>query len=257
MKNNINTIPNLSTKQVSLQNLLDEDCSRQADGLLCQGNENPVNRNDNHREEKNLGILFLDIRNSTGLLQAGNESQAVDLLNKVLDLFSRVIVGFGGRVVDRTGDNLYAVFGLHSTISQAANVAFESANMLFELLVHVNKQYYNARFGKDLRIGIGIHAGRVIVDHGSGFSAMGLAVNLAARLQTETKNANNDLLLSDDFYKLLFPEKIQGHWELRENVQLKGIEQPQTIWLAGLPYLGLTDKSDEPDDLLFWLSVAG
>lgn len=260
MKNIDNDFYSAPPEHVSLQKLLDDDCLRRADGLLCQETENYINKNGGFMEEKELIVFFLDIRNFTCLLQEGNEYQAVNLLNKLFDLFGRVITGFGGRLLERSGDSLYAVFGLQTDISNAANAAHESAIMLFDLLSHVNREHYNVRFGKDLQVGVGIHAGRVIVNHsdqGSGLLAMGLAVNLAARLQLETKIADNDLILSDDFYRLLAPEKLNDSWERLDQVQFKGIDQPQNIWLAGKPYSGVPRKKNGSDDFLYWLSIAG
>lgn len=260
MKNIANDFYSASLEPLSLQKLLEDDCLRRADGLLCQETESYISKNDGFMEEKELIVFFLDIRNFTILLQAGNEYQAVNLLNKLFDLFGRVITGFGGRVIERSGDNLRAVFGLQTDISNAANAAHESAIMVFDLLSHVNRQYCNARFGKDVQVGVGIHAGRVIVSHsnqGSGLSAMGLAVNFAARLQMETKIADNDLILSDDFYRLLVPEKLKDSWDRLDQVQFKGIDRPQTIWLAGKPYSGVPFKKNGSDDFLYWLSIAG
>lgn len=224
---------------LSLQKLLQEDCSRGSDGLLCQDKASPLAVHGALPVEKELAIFFLDIRDFTGLLQAACPAETIQMVKKLLSLFNKVIRAFGGKLVDRSGDNLYAVFGLRTAIRKAASDAVQTSRFLFDLLARVNADFFNLRFGYELEIGIGLHSGRVFVENAADdreFSVMGLPVNIAARLQAETKNANNDLIISNEIYEFLPDQVKSGIGGQQKKIQVAGLKKVQTVWLAGHPY---------------------
>jgi adenylate cyclase len=87
------------------------------------------------------------------------------------------------------------------------------------------------------QVGIGIHSGRVIVGEMQlgkmiKTSVMGLAVNIASRIQDSTKTLNNSFVVS---------EEVLAHSTLEANgsekmINLKGISSPIRVHLLGKPY---------------------
>ncbi|GAA4323744.1 hypothetical protein GCM10023149_24900 [Mucilaginibacter gynuensis] len=190
--------------------------------------------------EMELAILFLDIRDFTGLLQHGSEKENIQTIKKLLDLFVKIITNFGGNIINRAGDGLYAVFGLDTTLRTAAKQALRSTKMLFESLEFVNQEFALSKFGFPLEVGIGLHTGKVIVEHEYSedmpLSVMGLPVNIAARLQAHTKKVDNDLILSDAFYSQLAVVEHEKLGKNKKQVAIPGVRALQTIWLAGRSY---------------------
>jgi hypothetical protein len=62
-----------------LQKLLQEDCSRGSEGLLCQDTTCPLPSKEHVLKERELAIFFLDIRNFTGLLQSGSPAETIEM----------------------------------------------------------------------------------------------------------------------------------------------------------------------------------
>ncbi|MDN5287097.1 MAG: adenylate/guanylate cyclase protein [Mucilaginibacter sp.] len=188
--------------------------------------------------EQELAILFLDIRNFTGLMESQPGQTVIQVVRRLFTAFNQVIKSFQGKVVEIAGDNLYAVFGLQTNLQEAVNNAYQAAKVMFQTVSLFNDAYAVPYHGGPLEIGVGLHAGTVFVgefvlDERSQLSVMGLPVNIASRLQAKTKELNNDLLISEDAYRLL---ESDGTVLDQQTVNLQGISQGQQIRLAGKPY---------------------
>ena len=87
------------------------------------------------------------------------------------------------------------------------------------------------------QVGIGIHAGNVIAGNigigvNNNLTVMGLPVNIASRIQAVTKALNNNLITSDQFYRLLSPPPPSQITE----TTLKGIKGSFVLHLCGEAY---------------------
>lgn len=136
--------------------------------------------------EREVTILFADIRRFTRLSEGMKASDVVALLNEVFQLASDRILEHGGTIDKFIGDSVMAYFGApvpdddHPLQATRAAVAIQQA--LAER---------NSRFTPDalrVEIGVGIHTGIVVVgtigsDRRSDFTAIGDAVNVAHRLE--------------------------------------------------------------------------
>jgi adenylate cyclase len=136
--------------------------------------------------EREVTILFADIRRFTRLSEGMKASDVVALLNEVFQLASDRILACGGTIDKFIGDSVMAYFGApvpdpdHPLQAVRAAVEIEEALAARAL-----------RVGADairVEIGIGIHTGTVVVgtigsDRRSDFTAVGDAVNVAHRLE--------------------------------------------------------------------------
>jgi adenylate cyclase len=77
-------------------------------------------------EEKELAILFLDIRNFTGLMVSQPEQHIIQIVRRLFTAFNQIIKSFSGKVIETAGDSLYAVFGLQDTLPEAVNNAYQA-----------------------------------------------------------------------------------------------------------------------------------
>ena len=188
--------------------------------------------------EQELAILFLDIRNFTGLMESQPGQTVIQVVRRLFTAFNQIVKNFEGKVVEIAGDSMYVVFGLQTDLKVSVNNAYQAAKMMFQTVNLFNEAYPEPFDGGPLEMGIGLHAGKVFVgefglDNGPQLSVMGLPVNIASRLQTKTKELNNDLIISEYAYQYIAEfTSITKH----QTVQLQGISNGQQVRLAGKPY---------------------
>lgn len=203
-------------------------------------------------EEQELAILFLNIRNFTGLRESQPEQTMTEVVRGLFRAFSQVVKNFGGKEVEVAGDSLYAVFGLQTGLKESVNNAYQAAKEMFYTLELFNEAYAGPCYGGQLEIGIGLHTGKVFVgefglDEAPQLSVMGLPVNIASRLQSQTRELNNDLILSEDAYQLLTDDSALVRQQITE---LQTIRHEQQVRLVGKPY-------SMYDDIDYFLAIAG
>ena len=203
-------------------------------------------------KEQELAILFLDIRDFTGLMESQPEQTVIQVVRRLFTAFNQIVKKFEGKVVEIAGDSLYAVFGLQTELKESVNNAYQAAKVMFQTVNLFNEAYTEPYYGGPLEIGVGLHVGKVFVgefglDQAPQLSVMGLPVNIASRLQAQTKELNNDLILSEDAYQLLADdETLVRH----QTVKLQGISHEQQVRLAGKPY-------NTYQDIDYFLAIAG
>jgi adenylate cyclase len=191
-----------------------------------------------HDQERELAILFLDIRNFTGLMELQPGQVVIQVVRRLFTAFNQIVKKFEGKVVEIAGDSMYIVFGLQTELKASVNNAYNAAKVMFQTVNLFNDAYAEPYYGGPLQIGVGLHAGKVFVgefglDNAPQLSVMGLPVNIASRLQAKTKELNNDMIISETAYQLITDDKaIAGY----QTVQLQGISKGQEIRLAGKPY---------------------
>lgn len=136
--------------------------------------------------EREVTILFADIRRFTRLSEGMKASDVVALLNEVFQLAADRILACGGTIDKFIGDSVMAYFGAPVPDPDHPLQAVRAAVEIQEALAA-----RGLRVGSDafrVEIGIGIHTGVVVVgtigsDRRSDFTAVGDAVNVAHRLE--------------------------------------------------------------------------
>jgi adenylate cyclase len=156
-------------------------------------------------EERDLAILFADIRGFTSYAENLLPYDVIHTLNRYYHQIGRVIQRHGGMIDNYMGDGILAVFGLESERDQSvSNALLAGIEMLQE--VEKMKPYFQAIHGRSFDIGIGLHYGSVVV--GSvGWCAdkrrtiVGDAVNFASRVEAANKTAGTSFLISEAAYQ--------------------------------------------------------
>ena len=186
-------------------------------------------------EEKELVLFFLDIRNFTNFVENHLAFDVIHIIRKLFAAFEKIIETNGGRIIETTGDGLYAVFDCRAGRVAAAHNGLQSAYSIFSDLKGLNENYFEKYFDQKLQVGIGLHIGNVvsgtIVIGGMPHNVvMGFPVNVTARLESATKELNNSLIVSEEVHKLLIiPEKAS----VSQRIHVKGVTGELNVFLMG------------------------
>jgi adenylate cyclase len=151
-------------------------------------------------EQREVTILFADLRDFTPWVEATEPREVVRELNRYFGEMEAAVRRHGGLVLQFIGDEIEAVFGAPVPAPDHAQCAVRAA-----LDMRAGLEAFNASrvaAGKPpLRHGIGVHTGTVLAGSIGGadrlsYALVGDAVNLASRIQDLTKAAGADLLIS-------------------------------------------------------------
>jgi adenylate cyclase len=154
--------------------------------------------------EKEIAVLFGDLRSFTQLSEKKLPYDVVFLLNRYFAAMGQAVEQAGGHVDKFIGDGVMALFGAGEDGEpvKACRQALQAARDMGLALEALNKTLAHD-LDAPLRIGIGVHAGPAIVGqmgHGRVMSltAIGDTVNTASRLETLTKEFGVELVISDE-----------------------------------------------------------
>jgi adenylate cyclase len=168
-------------------------------------------------EEREIAILFADIRGFTAFSERKLPYDVVFILNRYFREMGEAIEDAGGRLDKFIGDGVMALFGMQDGAAQGCRQALAAARGMGERLDLLNRSLAD-ELPDPLRIGIGIHVGPAIVgelgySHAIGVTAIGDAVNTASRLEAATKEYDCQLVVSEDVLRHagLAPEDGELH----------------------------------------------
>jgi adenylate cyclase len=207
------------------------------------------NRNRVHiGEEKFVVSMFVDMRGSTTFAETRLPYDTLFLINRFLGAASEAVVTAGGQPNQFVGDGLLALFGLDTDPATACKQALRAAALVASNIEHLNHQFA-ADLKDPIQFGIGIHGGEVIVgdigfkDH-TVFTALGDAVNVAARMQDMTKTMNCKVLVSEEVCALA---GISSDLLNRAQVTIRGRAEVMAVRTAEDPtvLMGLLEPAPE------------
>jgi adenylate cyclase len=195
-------------------------------------------------EAVQVTLLFSDIRSFTSFSEHMDPRAVLDFLNTYFhDMVESVLANQG--VVDKfIGDAIMAVFGAPDPAPDDALRAVRTALDMRRRLIALNASF-RQRGMPEIRIGIGIHTGQVVAgnmghEERREYTVIGDAVNLAARLETMTKELAADILISEDTYRAV--ESYVDAQPLRKT-QVKGRKQEVLVYrLEGMKALPAVEQ---------------
>jgi adenylate cyclase len=153
-------------------------------------------------QERYLVSMFVDMRGSTKLAEHRLPFDTVFIVNRFLGAVSQAVIECGGQPNQFVGDGELALFGLRTSPQIACRQALKAAAMIAANIAELN-QFLSHDLHEPIRFGLGIHGGEVIIgdigyrDH-MVFTALGDAVNVAARLQDMTKTLGCEAIFSEE-----------------------------------------------------------
>ena len=185
-------------------------------------------------ETKTMTYLFSDIRGFTPISeQFKSDPQGLGkLINKYMTPMTDLVMENEGTIDKYIGDALMAIWGAPIDTEDHAQRAVETAQAMEPALEQLNKGLRNEGL-IELNIGIGINTGDAVVgnmgsDQRFDYTVLGDSVNLAARLEAQTKEYGVFFMFTE--HTLVQLSKINGYKVLLDKIAVKGQSQPVKIY---------------------------
>ncbi|WP_064685651.1 adenylate/guanylate cyclase domain-containing protein [Rhizobium bangladeshense] len=156
--------------------------------------------------EREIAVLFVDIRHFTTLTETRLPFDVVFLLNRYFAIIGKAVEQAGGRLDKFIGDGAMALFGLGTAPEEACRQALKAAATIVGEIEKLAAELAE-ELALPLRIAIGIHTGPAVVGTmGYGrvrsMTAIGDTVNVASRLESAAKEFEAAIVISEPVAKL-------------------------------------------------------
>jgi len=150
-------------------------------------------------EKRYATFLFTDVRGFTALSETLEPEQVTYIMNQALTAQQKAVQKHGGMVDKYIGDAMMAIFNAPLDLENHETKALHCAMDIQKNMIELNYVLVNKGI-EPVTIGIGINTGYAVIGNmGSenrfDYTAIGDAVNVAARFESGTKNAGVDLLI--------------------------------------------------------------
>lgn len=193
-------------------------------------------------ENRDVAVLFVDIRGFTPLSESLEPEQVVDILNSYLELTTNCIFRHGGTLDKFIGDATMAVF----------NAPFDTDDYIYKAVLAAwdivqggNKieEQFVERYGKHVGFGVGVNCGPAVVgnigcDFRMDYTAIGDTVNTAARLEANAPRGT--VYISHTVY-----EQIKDRITVEEvgEIPLKG--KSKGVFVYSITGINAENKANE------------
>lgn len=184
--------------------------------------------------------LFADIVGYTRHCERLDPEDVFLLLSEFYRHAGRATQAQDADFVDHFGDEVLAVWKHEAPLGQQALKALRCGFALQAEIAQWNE--WRSRNNLDcVKVGIGIHAGPVMLGrplgfHGGGTSVFGDTVNIASRLERQTRLIGADIVISDQLYRLVRAtapgEKLLERFAATLSVRLSGRARPLEVRYA-------------------------
>lgn len=179
--------------------------------------------------DKELTVLFSDIRGFTSLSEGMTPQELVNHLNLYLTAMTDLIHEYKGTLDKYVGDEIMCFWGAPLEQPDHAVLASKCALRMMEKLAEMNAEWPENR---KINIGIGLNSGIMTVGNmGSqgrmNYTLMGDNVNLGARLEGTNKEYLTNVIISENTYHYIQDTAIVRELD---NIRVKGKNKPVLIY---------------------------
>lgn len=182
--------------------------------------------------EREVTVLFADLRGFTNLCGQHSTGDTYDLLNDVMDALTAAVMDHGGTLIDYYGDGLAAMWNAPVDQADHAVLACGAALVMQETLPEVSDRWEHL-LDKPLELGVGLHTGIAQVGNiGSSqrlkYGPRGSTVNLASRLEQATKMLGAPVVATREVVQRLGGQLLD--YRICQ-AELAGIDEPIDIFV--------------------------
>ncbi len=181
-------------------------------------------------EKRHMSILFSDLRGFTTLSESLDPQELTALLNGYFSAMTPEILEEKGTIDKFIGDAIMAFWNAPLLVPDYCTCAVRSALRMIKAL-----KLFNETHATSLAVGIGIHAGDVVVgnvggvDHVS-YTVLGDAVNLASRVEGLTKKYGVGCIVTGEVRDQVFDTGIL--FRKLDVITVKGKSNVTTLYEA-------------------------
>jgi adenylate cyclase len=200
-------------------------------------------------------VLFSDIRGFTTISERLAPEQVDEMLREYLSVMTEVVFRHGGTIDKYMGDGIMALYNAPREDPEHAINAVRTALEFQERAIPFSARWQE-KLGVQIRCGVGINSGEAIVGslgsrQRNEYTAIGDPVNLAARLESVTKDYGVPIIVSEYTY-----EYVKGRFPTKalDTVTVKGKSQPVKIY--GVMPSSMRKHPRAPLDVAAQLSAA-
>ena len=176
-------------------------------------------------ERRYCTFLFTDVRGFTAMSEKLEPEEVTKIMNKALTIQADAVKEYGGMVDKYIGDAMMAIFNAPLDLPNHETAAVLCAKKIQDKIKQANI---------DVEIGVGVNTGYAVIGNmGSetrfDYTAIGDAVNLAARLESSTKEVGEDIVIG---YNTINAKNFNSEIILKElkSIYVKGKEKPIQIY---------------------------
>ena len=172
-------------------------------------------------EKREATFLFTDVRGFTSLSEALPPEDVVYIMNRALTAQADAVLKYEGTVDKYIGDAMMAIFNAPFDQEDHETRAVQCAYQITQNMLELNKELDEKNLPL-VAIGIGINTGEAVIGNmGSAkrfdYTAIGDAVNTAARLESATKEHGATLLVGEQTAK-----KCEFKLHYHKDIEVKG-----------------------------------
>lgn len=210
--------------------------------------------------ERQLAILFCDVRDFTTFAESHLSFDVIHVLNKLFTVLGEPILLNNGVIYQYVGDEITGLFGLESEDGADACRAAVRAGLGMLDAVRTLNDELEGEFGSRLEVGIGLHYGPVVIGRighptQQRFGVVGDTINTASRIQGANKPLGTRFLASSPVIGCL-PDgllscgrtttaTLRGRQEPLNLVEILGFTAPDPILIAQTTASALLSRKAE------------
>jgi len=186
-------------------------------------------------EQKEVTILFSDLRDFTPLIEQNDPKQMIQMMNMYFKEMDDAIKENNGLIMQFIGDEIYAVFGAPIYTPNHSVNAVNAAISMNEKMTALNTKFKEKGWPV-LKHGIGVHSGHALAANiGSpdrkSYLLIGNTVNIASRLQDLNKKFCTELIISEKtVLKIDEEDRVNMPFKALPPTKVKGIAKPVGIY---------------------------
>jgi adenylate cyclase len=183
-------------------------------------------------EEKNLTVMFSDVRGFTTYSEKHTPKEVVEVLNEYLTQMTHLVFQTEGTLDKYIGDAIMAFWGAPTVQQDNAYRACSTALGMVDLLHNVLHRKWELEGKEKLEIGVGLNTGPMVVGFvGSetmkSYTLIGDAVNLGSRLEGTTKEYHVEIIISETTFAEVKNDMLCRELDL---IKVKGKNEPIRIY---------------------------